>query len=105
MSKRAKHDGLFQRIERTLLGVLGVASGEVRTAVLAGGRPATLSNDLRVLLDKVERAAWTVTPEELALLRKAMSDDELFDLILCAGYGAVKRRHVKALAAIDEAWS
>jgi len=38
-----------------------------------------------VLLDKVERAAWTVTPEELALLRKqeaeAVSPTTIGDLI------------------------
>jgi hypothetical protein len=52
----------------------------------------------------VQAHAYKVTAEELKALQAKHSDDELFDLTLCAAYGATKQRHEAALKALDAAW-
>ena len=99
--KRATHDALFKRMEDTLLGEQGVAPLELRRAAMAGQGEGPLGEYVR----KVQAHAFKVTAEELKALQGRHSDDELFDLTLCAGYGAARERHQAALNAIDAAWA
>jgi hypothetical protein len=87
-------------MEATLLGEKGVATVDQRKAAMAGQGEGALGEYLR----KVQAHAYKVTAEELKALQAKHSDDELFDLTLCAAYGATKQRHEAALKALDAAW-
>lgn len=99
-SRRQLHTSLLEALRETLLGPRGVASVEARQSAMAGQG----EGELAAFLQKVQTRAWTVTAEEVEALRAKHSDDTLFDLVLCAGYGAARRRHEVALAALDAAW-
>jgi hypothetical protein len=73
----------------------GVASRAEREAAFAGtsGDP---------LLTKVADHAYEVTAEDIATAKAARSEDEIFELVVCAAYGKADRQLQAALAAIDE---
>lgn len=99
-SRRTEHERLFKRMEATLLGEKGLAPLELRKAAMAGQGDGALGDYVR----KVQAHAYKVTADELKALQAKHSDDELFDLTLCAGYGATKQRHDAAVKALDAAW-
>lgn len=101
--KRQTHEAYFATMEATLLGPRGVASVELRQAAMNGAPSADPALD--AYLEKVRAAAYTVLPDELKALQAKYSDDQLFDVTLCAGYGAAKQRHEAAMKALDAAWS
>ncbi|MFT3707589.1 MAG: hypothetical protein QM817_07950 [Archangium sp.] len=101
MSKRTRHDELFAAMEASLLGARGVAPVELRKAAIAGKVDDAA---LQTYVSKVQAAAYTVTADELKALQSKYSDDQLFDVTLCAGYGAAKQRHEAAMKHLDAAW-
>ena len=59
---------------------------------------------VRALVDKIARRAWTVTDADVAAAKAAgVSEDEIFELTVCAAYGQATRQLNAALAALDEA--
>lgn len=58
---------------------------------------------LRALVDKIERHAYTVTDEDLAALKTAHSDDELFEIVVAASLGSALERLRAGLRALEEA--
>jgi hypothetical protein len=59
---------------------------------------------VRPLVDKIARRAWTVTDADVAAAKAAgLSEDEIFELTVCAAYGQATRQLEAALAALDEA--
>ena len=88
-------------IERALLGPAH-ASPELRRAAFdhdVGGMP----DAVRALLDKVVEHAHRITDEDVAAAKGQVSEDELFELVVCAAYGVASRQLDRALRAIDEA--
>ena len=73
----------------------GKASRADREAAFAGtsGDP---------LLTKVADHAYKVTAEDIAAAKQSRSEDEVFELVVCAAYGKASRQLEAALAAIDE---
>ena len=59
--------------------------------------------DLRALVDKIERHAYTVTDEDLAVLKPKYSDDELFEIVVAASLGSALERLRAGLRALEEA--
>ena len=60
----------------------------------------------RALVDKIARRAWTVTDADVAAAKaEGVSEDEIFELTVCAAYGQATRQLNAALAALDEASS
>ena len=58
----------------------------------------------RALVDKIARCAWTVTDADVAAAKaEGVSEDEIFELTVCAAYGQATRQLNAALAALDEA--
>jgi len=58
----------------------------------------------RALVDKVARTAWKVTDADVAAVTAAgRSDDEIFELAVCAALGQSTRQFESALAALDAA--
>jgi adenine-specific DNA methylase len=58
----------------------------------------------RALVAKVAKAAWTVTDADVAATKSAgVSEDEIFELAVCAALGQATRQLDEALAALDAA--
>ena len=57
----------------------------------------------RALIAKVTQNAWKVTDEDFAAAKATVSEDELFDLTVCAALGQATRQIDAALAALDVA--
>ena len=58
----------------------------------------------RALVDKIARCAWTVTDTDVVAAKAdGVSEDEIFELTVCAAYGQATRQLNAALAALDEA--
>jgi hypothetical protein len=76
----------------------GKASLEARRAAFAGEGPESI----RTLIEKVAQYAYKVTDEDLAAAKQHFSEDEIYELVVCAAYGRAERIHAAALAAIAE---
>jgi alkylhydroperoxidase family enzyme len=84
-----------------------VQSGDGRASV-ADRRAAFANADVpaaaRALIDKVAKTAWKVTDEDVAAAKAAgMTEDQLFELSVCAAIGQSTRQLDSAMAALDEA--
>jgi hypothetical protein len=77
----------------------GASCPELRQACARGDVP----EDLRVLVAKIERCAYEVTDEDIARLRGKYSEDELFEIIVAAAFGAAERRLRAGLRALEGA--
>jgi len=89
-----------EAVERAVRGS-GQASSEVRRAAFdnAGVPPAAAA-----LVDKVARTAWKITDEDVAAARAAgLSEDEIFELVVCAAFGQATRQLEAGLAAVAAA--
>ena len=77
----------------------GETSSELRRAVAAGEAPPNLAQ----LLQKIRSRAYTVTDADIDALRGQYSEDQLFELILAATFGAASERLAAALRALEDA--
>ena len=65
-----------------------------------------ISGPIRALIDTVARTAWKVTDADVAAVRQAgVTDDEIFELVICAALGQSTRQLDAALLALDAATS
>lgn len=90
-------DRLRDRCVKTAVEGPGKATREARRAAYdnADGAPA--------LIAKVATAAWTVTDEDVSAAKQAgLSEDEIFELVICAAVGQSDRQLEAALALLDE---
>src|SRR5436309_568912 len=63
-----------------------------------------LAEPLRTLIDKVAKHAYTVTDEDISAAREAgLSEDQIFEIVVCAAVGQAARQHDAALAALAAA--
>jgi hypothetical protein len=84
-----------------VLGGDGRASKEQRKAAFDN---AGVAEAARALVEKVTKTAWKVTDEDVAAVKAAgISEDEIFELCVCAALGQSQRQLDAALAALDEA--
>lgn len=59
---------------------------------------------LNTLIDKVAKHAYTVTDEDITAAKASgLSEDEIFEIVVCAAVGQATRQHDAALAALDAA--
>ena len=78
-----------------------MSSAEVRRAAFDN---ANVPPSAAALVDKVARNAWKVTDEDVAAARSAgLSEDEIFELVVCAAYGQATRQLEAGLAAVAAA--
>jgi hypothetical protein len=96
-NKRTAHRALLIRV----LEGDGRASHEARRAAFENvGR----ASPLRTLINKVARQPTRVTDEDIAaVLTSGKSEDEIFELVVCAAIGAATRQYEAAFQALDEA--
>src|SRR5262245_52779857 len=86
-------------VERILEGP-GQASNDQRRAAFANhGVPAPAG----ALIDTVAKHAYKVTDEAVAAARQSLSDDQIFELVVCAAVGQASRQLESALAALAAA--
>jgi len=85
--------------ERVLHGP-GHTTGDARRAAYDLEQ---LPESTRALLDKVARNAWKVTDEDIAAVKQALTEDEIFELVIAAAIGQSTRQLDAALAALDAA--
>jgi len=65
---------------------------------------AGLAEPLRSLIDKVAKHAYKVTDEDVAAAKASgQSEDQIFELVVCAAIGHATRQYDAALAALDAA--
>ena len=65
---------------------------------------AGLSEPLRTLVDKVAKHSDDVTDADIAAVRvSGLSEDQIFEIVVCAAIGQATRQHDAALAALDAA--
>ena len=63
-----------------------------------------LDEPVRTLVAKVAERSFAVTDEDVAAARAAgLSEDQIFEVVVCAAVGAADRQYVAALAALAEA--
>jgi alkylhydroperoxidase family enzyme len=63
-----------------------------------------LAEPLAGLVDRVARHAWQVTDEDIAAaLASGLSEDQVFELVVCAAVGAATRQYESARAALAAA--
>jgi hypothetical protein len=79
----------------------GMASPGQRRAAFENGE---LPEPARTLIDKVTKRAYTVTDEDIAAVRTSgLTEDQIFELALCAAIGEATRQYDTAIAALDAA--
>ena len=65
---------------------------------------AGLSEPLLALVDKVARRAHTITQDDILSARASgLSEDQIFEIVVCAAVGQATRQYDAALAALDAA--
>jgi hypothetical protein len=59
---------------------------------------------LNTLIDKVAKWAYRVTDEDVVAAKASgLSEDQIFELVVCAAIGQAARQHDTALAALEAA--
>ena len=65
---------------------------------------AVLAEPLRTLIDKVAKSTSTVTDDDIAAAKASdFSEDQIFELVVCATIGQATRQYDTALAALKAA--
>jgi hypothetical protein len=77
------------------------ATPELRRAAFDN---AGLSEPIRTLVEKVANHAYRVTDEDVAAVRAVgLSEDQIFEIVICAAVGQADRQYTSALAALTSA--
>jgi hypothetical protein len=76
--------------------------GKAATALRrAAFENAGLSEPIRTLIEKVANHAYQVTDDDIASVRAAgLSEDQVFEIVVCAAVGQASRQYTIALAAL-----
>src|SRR5262245_61879331 len=87
-------------IARILEGDGTVSSSDRRAAFDNAG----LAEPLSTLVDKVARHAYKATDEDFAAARESgLSEDQIFEIVVCAAVGQATRQYDSAVAALEAA--
>ena len=62
-----------------------------------------LTQPLRTLVDKVAIHAYTVAEEDINAAKSGLSEDQIFEIVVCAAVGQATRQYDTALAALEAA--
>jgi hypothetical protein len=87
-------------VARVLTGDGSASHAERRAAFDDTG----LTGPLRTLVEKVAKHAYRTTDDDIAAAMAAgYTEDQLFELVVCAAIGQATRQHESAVAALDAA--
>jgi hypothetical protein len=85
-------------IARILEGDGRASHAQRRAAFNNAGLPEPLST----LINKVAKRACTVTDEDIAAAKTSgLSEDQIFEIVVCAAIGQASRQYDTALAALE----
>jgi hypothetical protein len=88
------HHALITRV----LGGGGTAPAELRRAAFDN---AGLNAPVRTLIEKVAHQAYSVTDDDITAVRAAgLSEDQIFEIVVCAAVGQADRQYESGLAAL-----
>lgn len=102
--KTGKNDVSYQQLYQDLLNRIlkgkGDSSQQQRQAAFNN---AGLSEPLSTLINKVAHQAYKVTDSDIEAVKSTgISEDELFELIICAAAGQASRQYESGLAALAQ---
>ena len=87
-------------VRRILEGAGKASASERRGAFNNSG----LAEPLDALVDKVARYAYKVTDEDIAAVKASgFSEDQVFEIVVCAAIGQATRQYDMAFAALETA--
>jgi alkylhydroperoxidase family enzyme len=90
-----------QHVLDTILGPTGKATQADRRAAFAN---AEVPAAVRALVEKVAKHAYKVVDEDIAAAKaQGLTEDQLFELVVCAAIGQASRQYEGALAALATA--
>ena len=85
---------------RILEGAGNASPSERKAAFDSSG----LAEPAGALVDKVARRAYRVTDEDFAAVRESgLSEDQVFEIVVCAAIGQATRQYDAAFAALEAA--
>jgi len=87
-------------IEEAVLRGPGHTDPELRQRV---AERRDVPEELRALLEKIERHAYQVTDEDLVALRSRYTDDQRFEIVVAAALGSALVRLRAGLGALEQA--
>jgi hypothetical protein len=92
-------------LKRALVNRVLEANGEASiTMRRAAFDNAGLDEPIRTLVDKVAREAHLVNDEDFAaVLAAGFSEDQIFEIVVCAAIGQASRQYDSALEALEAA--
>src|SRR3954464_8771846 len=93
------HGELKDATAAAVLDGPGTTPAALRQAVARGEPP----EDLRDLVEKIRRHAYKVTDEDLASLGGRYTEDQLFEIVVAASFGAAEHRLRAGLRALEDA--
>jgi hypothetical protein len=92
---------LHRELVARVLHADGKAAPELRRAAFEN---AGLGEPIRTLIEKVARHSYRVTDQDVAAVRAAgLSEDKIFEIVVCAAVGQASRQYASALAALASA--
>lgn len=94
-------EGAREGLVRRILDGAGEAPTSDRRAAFNN---SGLSESVSTLVDKIARQASKVTSEDItAAMMSGLSEDQVFELVVCAAVGQATRQYETALAALKAA--
>lgn len=99
MSGMDRFASLRNATAASVLQAPGTTPEALRQAVADGAPP----DDLAALVRKVQSRACTVTDGDVDALRGRYTDDQLFEIIVAAAFGAAQQRLAAARRALEDA--
>ena len=82
-----------------LLKGAGATTDDLRRLIARGSPPS----ELVTLVQKIRSRAYTVTDGDLEVLRSRYSEDQLFEIIVAAAFGAADDQLAAAHRALEDA--
>jgi alkylhydroperoxidase family enzyme len=76
----------------------GATPAELRQAIAEGNPP----QELVTLVQKIRSRAYTVTDQDLDALRSRYTEDQIFEIIVAASFGAAHERLASARQALED---
>jgi hypothetical protein len=88
-----------QATANALLKSPGTTTEALRQTIASGNPPP----ELKTLVEKIRTRAYTVTDQDVDALRTRYTEDQLFEIIVAAAFGAARDRLAAAHRALEEA--
>lgn len=91
---------LYQEVVSHVLKGKGYSSAAERQAAF---NDSGLTEPLKTLIDKVADHSYKVTDDDIAAVKgSGISEDQIFELVICAAVGQASRQYANAISALEE---